>query len=249
MKTGIKYLSFLLVIITIFSCEITEKISIDENGSGTYTLSMDMSDMLNAVDQMKDSVTTGNAKEKMEVIDTIINLKDLIDKKNDSIVTLSKEDQQIIESIKDFKIHLMVNEATKKLVTEIFYDFNKVDDLENIQERVTKAQSIQDKKGEQTPTSDTKLSFTYDGKKFSRKVISKNLSQEEKDAYKKYMEKNSNFLDGSSYHIEYQFPRAIKSTTYKEATFSADRKTLFIKTDLKTISQNPTLLDFDVILE
>ena len=75
------------------------------------------------------------------------------------------------------------------------------------------------------------------------------LNLDKMDLYKKSMEQGASMINGSSYNIEYHFPKSIKSTTYKDATFSADRKTLYIKTDLNTITTSPKLLDFEVILE
>ena len=106
-----------------------------------------------------------------------------------------------------------------------------------------------DGKENNAPTSDSEVKYSYNGKKFIRKVEKRKLSPEEKEAYKKSLEQSASFLDGSSYKLEYHFPKAIKSTTYKGALFSDDRKTMYIQADMKSITENPKLLDFEVILK
>jgi len=56
------------------------------------------------------------------------------------------------------------------------------------------------------------------------------------------------FMEGSAYNIEYHFPKPIKSTTAKNATFSDDRKILYIKSTMDTFIEDAKVLDFDVIL-
>lgn len=245
MKLFIKLIITFIGIIAFTSCQFTEKINLNEDGSGRYTLRMNMSAMMSAMGEMKDSTST---EDNMEILDTIIELKDLLDEKKDSIANLSIQEQEAIKSIEDFKIHMVVDEKNEKIISDFFYDFNSISELKNIQERITKAQSINDNKTSSTP-SNTEVKFSYNGKIFSRKVIEKNLSDEEKEAYKKSLEQSASFLDGSTYKIEYHFPKPIKSTTYKGATFSEDRQTILIDTNMKNIIENPKLLDFEIILE
>ncbi len=236
----------LISVVTLTSCQFTERIDIKENGSGTYSLEMDMSAMLGAMKQMGDSTKTN---EDMKVIDTVIRFKDILEEKKDSITKLSKEEQASLKAIEDLKIHMMVDEKNGKMISDFIFEFNSINELGNIQERISKAQSVKDGKDSKTPSTDTEVKYSYNGKKFTRKVTKKKMTAEEKEAYKKSMEQSASFLDGSSYKLEYHFPKPIKSTTFKGATFSDDRKTMYMHADMKTITENPKLLDFEVILK
>ncbi|MCD6544077.1 MAG: hypothetical protein J7K34_06170 [Flavobacteriaceae bacterium] len=236
----------LISVITLTSCQFTERIHINENGSGVYSLEMDMSAMMGAMKQMGDSLKTN---EDTKVIDTVILFKDILAEKKDSISKLSKEEQESLKAIENLKIHMVVDEKNNKMISDFIFEFNSISELANIQERISKAQSVKDGKENDAPATDTEVKYSYNGKKFTRKVIKKKLSAAEKEAYKKSMEQSASFLDGSSYKLEYTFPKAIKSTTYKGATFSDNRKTMYIQADMKTITENPKLLEFEVILK
>ncbi len=246
MKKIFHLITAFITLTTLTSCQFTEKIYINENGSGRYSLKMDMSSMLDAMKQMKDSTDTA---EVLKVVDTIILFKDILEEKKDSIAKLSKEEQESLKAIGDLKIHMIVDEKNNKMVSDFIFDFNSISDLENIQEKISKAQSVNEGKENKVPTSDSEVKYSYNGKKFIRKVVKKKMSDEEKEAYKKSMEQSASFLDGSLYKLEYHFPKAIKSTTYTGATFSDDRKTMYIEVDMKTITENPKLLDFEVLLK
>jgi hypothetical protein len=246
MKIITNLIIVLITTVTLTSCQFTERLDIKENGSGVYSLEMDMSAMMGAMKQMGDSTKTD---EDLKVMDTVIRFKDILEEKKDSIAKLSKEEQASLKALEDLKIHMMVDEKNGKMVSDFIFEFNSINELGNIQEKITKAQSVKDGKEKDAPSTDTEVKYSYNGKKFTRKVIKKKMTAEEKEAYKKSMEQSASFLDGSSYKLIYHFPKAIKSTTYKGATFSDDRKTMYIQTDMKNITENPKLLEFEVILK
>ena len=246
MKKITNLIFIFITTVTLTSCQFTERLDIKENGSGVYSLEMDMSAMMGAMKQMGDSTKTD---EDLKVMDTVIRFKDILEEKKDSIAKLSKEEQASLKALEDLKIHMMVDEKKGKMVSDFIFEFNSINELGNIQEKITKAQSVKDGKEKDAPSTDTEVKYSYNGKKFTRKVIKKKMTAEEKEAYKKSMEQSASFLDGSSYKLIYHFPKAIKSTTYKGATFSDDRKTMYIQTDMKNITENPKLLEFEVILK
>lgn len=247
MKNISNYIILLITISLLTSCQFTERININDDGSGKYALEMDMSAMISSMKQMGDSLKSND--EEMKTVDTLIYFKDILEEKKDSISKLSKEDQASLKAIKDLKIHMLVDEKNDKMITNFIYDFKSINELANMQEKISKAQSITEGKQNSAPATDTEVKFSFSGNKFTRKVIKKKMTAEEKEAYKKSLEQSASFLDGSLYKLEYHFPKAIKSTTYKDAKFSNDRKTLFIVVDMKKITENPNILDFEVILK
>jgi len=247
MKTITKILSLVMLVITISSCQFTEQINFNKNGSGTYTFNIDMSAMMSAMKKMGDSTST--KKENPEIMDSIMDFKTFLAEKKDSIAKLPKEEQEKLNALKDMKMRIQVNEETGVFKMDFIFDFNNISELDHLQEKISKGQAINKKNEAPSPESPTEVIYSFNGKKFHRIIKDKNLSDEAKEAYKLSMQQSASMMEDGTYNLEYHFPKPIKSTTYKKATFSADRKTIFIKSDLKTITSNPQLLEFEVILE
>lgn len=247
MKSITKIIILFISIISLSSCQLTEKINFNNDGSGTYKLKVDMSAMMSSMKGMQDEA---DKKEKEpEVVDTIIHFKDILAEKKDSIAKLPADEQAKLKALEDLKLHVSINEKKNIAVTEFMFDFKNISELKNIQERIEKANSISQGNPEEENIQPTEVVYHFDGKTFHREVVEKKLTEEQKEAYKKSMEQGSQMLEGSSFQIEYHFPRPVKSTTFKDATFSSDRKTIYIKSDMKKITEDPKFLDFKVVLK
>jgi len=220
----------------------TEEIYIKKNGSGNYAFKIDMSEMLNSMG----GETTKDSLQKPKVLDTIIFFKDIILKSKDSIAKLSKEDQQLINELEDLKLHMLVNEEKKQMLLDFNLDFKSLAELKNIQEKINKAQALNDKKSnpEKDMTFNADVTYTLDKNVFSRNVQLKNLSTEE---LKKHT-KSTSMLDGT-YRLIYHFEKDIKNVSYKYAQISADKKTLTIEVPMDSLVKNPKLLEFKVKLK
>lgn len=235
--TFVSILSLLLV-----SCQFTEEITFQKNGSGLYKLKIDMGELMSGLpSQDKDTV---KAKEK---IDSIIYIKDILDAYKDSINTLTPAEKAQLEAIKDMRIHMIVDDENSKMNMNFLLDFKDVSDLHNIKEKVELASKLQEKKNDtKTNLENHEVQYEFSKKKFARKVTMKDMSVEEQEAFDKQQENNQMFMKGSMYSLVYHFPRKIKSTTLKGAEISRDRKTLRYTIALDEIIQDPKLLDFTV---
>ncbi len=248
MKSITKFFILFISLSFLTACQFTEKINLNDNGSGTYKLKIDMSTMMSSMKGMNNENDDAE-KEKHEVIDTIINFKDILTEKKDSIAQLSAEEQAKLKALKDLKLHVNINEEKNIAITEFIYDFKNISELKNIQEKIEKANSVNEGKPAEDPIRPTGVAYHFDGKTFHREVVDRKLTEEQKEAYKKSMAQGSQMVEGSSYQIEYHFPRPVKSTTFKDAKFSSDRKTMFIQSDMKKVAEDPKFLDFKVVLK
>jgi hypothetical protein len=246
MQSITRFFILFISLIVLTGCQFTEKINLNDNGSGTYKLKIDMSAMMSSMKGMKEA---SEDKEEPEVVDTIINFSDILNERKDSIAKLPEDEQAKLKALEDLKLHVSINEEKNIAVTEFIFDFNNISELKNIQEKIEKANSVNDGKPAKENIRPTEVVYHFDGKTFHREVVKRNLTDEQKEAYKKSMEQGSQMVEGSSYQIEYNFPRPVKSTTYKGATFSSDRKTMFIQSDMKKVTEDPKSLDFKVVLE
>lgn len=243
----IKNILFVLIIaiISLTSCQITEKIYLNEDGSGTFDLEVDMSQMMKSLGSMGkekeiDSTYVAN--------DTIMDFSKMLLEKKDSIAKLPKEKREELEKLKGMLVKIHEDKNKNEFTMSYVMKFKNVKELIEMQNMMGNAQSLDEGKDKKLP-SKTNMKFSFKKNKFKRESIAKKLTETEVESYDKSMEQFNMFMDGSSYTIEYHFPKPIKSTTAKNATFSADKKVLYLKSTLKEVTDTPAILDFEVKLQ
>lgn len=237
-----KLLTIIFSIILLSSCTFSEEITLNEDGSGKYNLNMDMSAMMGMMGSLKDSTDT----EAPQKIDTIMNLKDIMEANQESISDLSDSDKATYEALKDMKIHMKMDEEGGIMIMDFLKDFTNVSELNDIQEKVKMAQQLQENKVEESQPTNQKVTFTYSKKSFKRNVEILKLSPEDQAKFDENLEQSMMFLSSSTYKIKYNFPHKIKSVNLKGAVISEDGKTLTYETVIDSIMKNPKLLDFEV---
>ena len=244
-----KFKTFLLfagLIAGLNSCMFTEELYIKNDGSGQYSFKMNMSEMM---ESMKDMSNRDSLKEP-EILDTIILFRDLLEEKKDSIRKLSDNEKASLEAIQDLKLHMQVDEKNSKMLLDFGLDFENVSDLKNMQEKISKAQALNENKNEDNDLkSKADVEYSFDGKIFRRNVIMRDLSDEKLQEVERSIKQSSSFLDGSIYKIIYHFESKIKSVSIKDAKISKDKKTLTIEVPLDSVMKNPKWLDFEVNLK
>jgi len=233
----------LLLIVT--SCAFTEEVHFKNDGSGTYNFKIDMSEMMQ---EMKD-LGTKDSTAVSKVMDTTFIFKDILEEKKDSIAQLSEEDQASLRAISDMKLHIHSDDEKGKMLMAFGLNFKNVSEMKNIEERLSKAMSVNKKKAEGPAFNKSNVTFNFDGKNFTRKTIAKDLSQEELEEVDKGIEQSSSFLEGSTYKLIYHFEKKIKNVSYKDYKISKDGKTLTIEVPMDSLVKYPTLLDFDLKLK
>ncbi len=242
---NLRYLFIALIAIVITSCQFTEEITINKNGSGNYKLNVDMGGMMDAMNGMEKNDTIQKEYEK---IDSIFYMKELLEANKDSISKLSDSERKTIEALKDMKMHIKMDEEKGEMLIDFILDFKNISELDNIKQKVEKAQQLQDNKGkEDASVENHEVMYSYNKRVFERKVIMKDLTAEEQESFDKNMAQGSMFLSGSKYKLIYHFPKKIKKVNYSDAQFSDDHKTLIIEVEMDSIIANPKLLDLEVI--
>ena len=127
------------------------------------------------------------------------------------------------------------------------FDFKKIRELSDFQKILGDVQSIEKGQDKSIPAS-SETHFSFDGTKFKRIVEKIELTKEEQEAYDAYIASSSMFFERSTYVLEYHFPKAVKSTTAKGASFSDDKKIMYLKKPFQEVIDTPEDLDFEVIL-
>ncbi len=241
-KLQFLFIAFIAIVFT--SCQFTEELTIKKDGSGLYNLNVDMGGMMSSMKGLQES---DSLEAELEKVDTIINIKDILEMKKDSISKLSSSDKKIINAIRDMKMQIRMDEAKDVMLMDFMLDFKNISEIDNIRRKIEKAQQIQENKGEaSTQVENHEIRYVFKKKLFERKVIMKDLTPEEQAVFDENQSSYNMFLAGSKYKLIYNFPKKIKNVNYPEVKYSRNRKTMTIEVDMDSLLKNPQLLDLKV---
>lgn len=242
-----KFLFLFALAFTVVSCQFTETMIMNEDGSGIITVEVNLNEMMAfGGDAMKDSIQV-----KM---DTIVYMKQFLEEKKDSISKLSVIEQQKLKKLENFNIHIKMDSETSEMVYDISTNFKNISEANDILNGLEQAGNMmpnQDSNTEVNKEEDSPevLGVNYSFKKgvFLRDAYIKDekLHQQQVDS----MQQAEAFMGGSNYVLKYTFPKKIKKASNPEATFSEDKKTVSIQAPFLEYFKNPDLLDIEVELE
>ncbi|WP_394750123.1 hypothetical protein [Spongiimicrobium salis] len=247
----IKLLACIGVLIAMSSCNFTEEIYVEEDGSGKISLKFDGSQLLETMNEMG----APSSDEFEKPIDSIMSFKEIFDEKRDSISKLPQEEQDKLKKLENFKMHMVMNPDEKLMKFDLFSDFKSVNDIGNVlndfqnASAITSTQTVNGQSKSpvksQKPTSE--VTYSFSNNTFSRKV-----TITDQEAFQKSLEESKQtetFLTGSIYTFRYHFPRKVKSTTAKDATFTVDGKTMVYQVSFLEMLKDPESISFEVELE
>ncbi|MBC3757863.1 hypothetical protein H7U19_05565 [Hyunsoonleella sp. SJ7] len=249
-----KIILFLIAGLTIVvtSCQFSEHIYFNEDGSGRMEFVFDASEIM----QMAGEDKNDNAGEKD--MDSTFTFKEIFEEKKDSIATLPIEEQERLKSLENFKVHMLVNEAEKVMNVDISTEFKNADEL---QEMFTALNALENLKGKDSTKvnepanpftsmangGNTDVSYSFNNGVFKRnvKVIDKEVQQQMKDS----LGEAAMMFANSKYKVNYHFPRRVKSVSNDKALFSADGKTVIVEYGLIDYMTNPEVMNLEIVLE
>jgi hypothetical protein len=237
-----KLIKALLVLLLISSCQITETIKINPDGSGSIE-----------VFQLRDEnsyMQLGRPHSDSEKFtDTIFVFQDYITKYKETFVKFSKSDQQLFQEHANVKMHVKLDPIQMENFNVISSDFKKIEELPNVYESLSLANSLK----ENYPVSKEffKIKYTFDGFTFKRNLVI--VDQEAFDKNKKMLEERKKIYGKhklvQSYILKYHFPGKIKSISNEKAILSPDKKSFTVEFQLSDCLQNPEITNLEVVLE
>lgn len=241
----IQVLAWAMLFALISSCNFTEEITLQEDGSGKLSINFDGAELMEmAGEEMQ--------KSNEKPVDSLISFKDLLEEKKDSIATLSAEEQEKLKRLEPFNMRMIMNPEEKIMKFDLFSEFEKIEEVNdafNAFQTANDFGNVGKQQSQPVGTQDPTTEVTYSFKKnsFSRKaeILDQELFQKSLDS----LQGAEMFLSGSTYTLKYHFPRKVKSTTAEAATFSADGKTLIYEVKFLDLMKDPSVLDLEVELE
>lgn len=237
---------YLCIAVLLASCNFTEEIFVEEDGSGKISINFDGSELMEmAGDEM--------LKTNEKAIDSVVSFKDFLREKKDSIATLPQTQQEKLKKLEPFNLHMVMNPETKVMSFDMFsafQDVSEVSDAFNAFQNATALGPGNDG-GQANPVitdeQATQVTYSFDKRTFRRRatIIDSTLYLKSLDS----LQGAEMFLSGSTYTLKYHFPRKVKSTNVEEATFSADGKTVIYEVKFLDYVKNPDALNIEVELE
>lgn len=246
-----KLLSFSFLIATLTSCTLTENIYVNDNGTGKFSVDMDGSSLMAMAGQQLGDQMGADAKKN---IDTTFTFKQLFEEKKDSIAKLSPEAQKELKKLENFVVNTKMNAEKKEFLMTLSTDFKNVNELQDAVQALSSLQKLEGGANSSTPfagglgDNNSKLSYTYDGKKFTRKAVidKQKLAEKGKESE---ADMSKMIFASSTYILKYHFPKRIKKVSNPTALFSEDRKSITIQYPFTDYMENPDKLNFDVEFE
>lgn len=246
------YLGAVIAFLTLFtSCQFSENIYINEDGTGKVSFNMDGSELM---DMMGEEMAKGNEKR----IDSTISFKDLFKDQKDSIAKLPQAQQDKLKKLEAFQMHMVMDAEKKKMGMDMFADFKNVNELQDMFSAMNTAGDIDKNKNPNSQAGSNPMSalgaegvsstnYSYNGNMFKREVVV--LDKEKLASVKDSLGQAKMMFASSDYTLNYHFPKKIKSVSLENAKISEDGKSFSVTVNFMQYIENPESLNVEVELE
>ncbi|WP_264552065.1 hypothetical protein [Flavobacterium sp. N2038] len=240
-----KYLLAFLFLISFASCQITETIIINPDGSGDI-------EVVQFRDENSYMQIAGEEYSKENVFqDTTYVFKEYINKYNETFLKYTPEEQKIFQKYANVRVHLKKSSFEKEYKNIFSLHFDKVSEIPDLYKTENYASDIQHNYALTAENHYYRIGYSFDEKVFKRAVSIINTAELEKarEECKKFENKFGSFSLTQSYVLKYHFPQKIKSVSNQKAIVSSDKKSLTIEFQLLAFLKNPESTNLEVVLE
>ena len=238
---------FLFVLATtLVSCQFTETLVFNEDGSGSMSIELDMGEMMAFGGESTDSIAT-----KM---DTLIYIKDILEEKKDSISKLPKAEQRKLKKMENYKMRMVMDSERNELLFNLAVDFKLVEEANNLLEGFGESMTLmpstsKDLKFDADEGSSDAMAVNYSFKKGKFKRDAYIKDKQKHKAQIDSLKGSESWLENMEYTLKYTFPRKIVKSSIDDATYSLDAKTIEVSRSFIAYMKDPNVLDLEVELE
>lgn len=248
-----KFFTLVLLCFTVLltSCQFSENIYFNEDGSGKMSFGFDASQLMEmAGDEMM--------KEGEKAIDSTVHFKDFLIEKKDSIAQLSAEEQAKLKQLEPFSMHMVMEPKEKKMLFDLYTNFKSVDEIQDMFKAMNNVSNMSGQGGTKANDANnpfstfaengaTEVSYSMKGNKFKRLTKVK-----DKEAYQVFLDSMSQMsmmFDSSKYTLNYHFTKKVKSVSNENATLGEDGKSVTLELNFMDYMNDPEILNLEVVLE
>jgi hypothetical protein len=247
-----KFVFGLVLAFTVISCQFTETMVLNEDGSGRMAIEMDLSEMMAFGGMEIDSVPV-----KM---DTLISMKKFLEEKKDSIATLTSAQQKKLKESENYNIHMTMDTEASSMFVDVYIDFKNVKEANNLMNGLGQGLSqsssfmpgasidaAQGEAEEEESPEVVGIDFSFKNGVFKRDayIIDEKQHQQEIDS----MKSAEAFMSSMKYKLKYTFPKKILRSSVEDATYSLDGKTIELERNFIDYMKDPNVLDLEVEIE
>jgi hypothetical protein len=252
MKRITYYFVFFIAFNLIAGCEIGWETKFNKDGSGKYSMIVDLSSML----QMASSMPNPDEEKPSSLKDTMIDFSKILEDKKDSIAKLPREEQRRLKELEDLSIVIKADTATNKGFMRVDYDFDDMEDLKSLSEKLKNAEvdklasfggaKKMNPKGKDRgfPVITDFFDVDFNKKSFTTKI---------KDGANKKMKSDSGkdeaFAKMIVFKIRYLFPYKIKSVNNENVKILSNFKGIEFDVNFADMAKNPNYFDVKVDFE
>lgn len=249
----LKFILVLFVTVGFAGClDINEKIDLKKDGSGTLTMDMDMSQMLEMLQQYmgKDEL----AKKGISRMDTTINLKDILD----SVNTLAADKKALLSK---GAVHIKLDMDAKVFTTHMTFPFSNQDNLQKLYAALGDgslgtAQLFKNFGGDEgggggAPNPDINqfngiYDFTCHDGLISKRVNDEKWKKLQNDPQMAQIKQAGQMGVEINYTTTIVLPRPVKKIDNATATLSDDKKTVTMKFNLINAFDHPEQFGYTI---
>jgi hypothetical protein len=240
-----KYFYFLVCAILASSCQVSETIYLNEDGSGK----VEVVELRDEYSYMQ--IAGANYSKEEKYVDTSYAFSEVVLKYNDTFLKLTKPEQELFITYNDVNVHIKKSSYDKEFRTVITQSFDKIEAVPDLYKTEDYADDLENNYALTAEKHYFKVSYDFDRTVFKRVVKITNVEELEKasgriDTLKTQVSK---FNLVQTYTLNYHFPRKIISVSNTDAKISADKKSLSLQFFLTDCLQNPESTALEVVLE
>ena len=243
MKIKISLLLFILFFLT--SCQTTETIYLNTDGSGNIE-----TELLRDEQSYMQLVGENYSKEE-KFEDTTYVFKGFIDKYSETFLKLPAFEKDIFQKYASVNVHIKKSSYEKEFRTRISQNFNNIEQVPDLYKTQDYADDLEHNYALSAEEHYYHVSYTFDGSHFKRMVRITDLAElkKQQDEISELKSRFSNLKLNQPYLLSYHFPRKIKSVSNTNAILSEDKKSLELRFLLTDCLQNPEMTNWEVVLE
>lgn len=232
-------------IITLHSCQVTETIHLNSDGSGSIL-----------VEELRDEqsyqlIAGENYSKEEKFEDTTYVFQNYVQKYAETFEKLTSFEKSVYE--KHFPVEVKIKKSSyeKEFRTQLSQQFKTISEVADLYKTEDYADNIQNNYALSAEEHYYSVAFSFDGTRFHRivKITDPVELKEQQDKLANIKERISTFPLKQSFELRYYFPKPIQSVSNPKASISADKKSLVVTFSLIEVVTNPELTNLEVVFE
>lgn len=265
-----KKISWLVGVLSLFifsGCfDIVEEITVNDNGSGIYTNTMDMGKILSLAKTFAGDNEKMKDFDKMKM-DTLVNLKDI----KDSVANLTEAEKKILEK---GTLNIKMNPEDEVFSLKFSFPYSKPSEIAGIKQVLSKSkkeilgdkmkdvfagaqgdtatkglfgdQMPDNNEGDMTPSIDDYYTTTYEKNKISCKVKKEKYANVENDQSLKSLKELGQMGMPVNFKTVINLPKPAKKAEGKGVKLSDDKKKVTIEASLDDFFEDGKYLEYEI---